>query len=134
MALRVVFVYASRDVVEDRGLARAGRCHDQPSLPFPDGAEEVHYPVGHATVFCLEPQLLARCEGREIRKTRGHSTGFDREPIDLFDVADLRIGIAVVVLGETFDPASLLEFESANQFLGDKRVGVAGFPVAFGVK
>ena len=130
VALGVVFDHAVGDIVEEGGLARAGRGHDEPAGAFPYGAEEVHDAGGHTAVLCFEADLLVRGDGDHLLESIAAFAFFEEGPVHLFNETDFRVWEALVLLGFTFDETALFELEALDQLARDERVVGLGFPVA----
>ena len=60
-------------VLEERGLARLGRRHDEPALAAPDGGDEVDDAQARLRLLRGQPEGLVRVDGHEVLEMRQHA-------------------------------------------------------------
>jgi hypothetical protein len=68
--LGVILHYGVGDVLEQGGLAGAGRGYDESALPFADGRHEVDDACGEALGHCFQRDALIRTDRGQLLKER----------------------------------------------------------------
>ena len=62
----MVFRDGVGDILNEHGLAGAGRGDDQAALPLADGSDQLHHPGRHILRAGLQFQLLHGIEGSQV--------------------------------------------------------------------
>src|SRR5262249_10160724 len=68
---RMIGEHGLGDLLEEDGLARARRRHDQPALPLADGRDQVHGAHGELIGGCLQAKALVRLHRGEALEAGG---------------------------------------------------------------
>src|SRR5690348_13099048 len=90
VALGVVLGDGVGDRLEDRGLARLGRRHDQAALALADGADEVDDPGEHVARVGLQAEPFLRVQRHQLGELRPGQRLLGVQPVDLVQ-ADQRV-------------------------------------------
>ena len=126
MHFRMVGGDGVANLLENGGLAGAGRRHDQTARAFADGCDEVNHPGFEQVRRGFELKFFDGVNAGQVLKAHGLGVFLERHGVDLVHGLELRTGAAVRRLGGAFNKAAFAQEAAADGVRRDKNIGGFG--------
>ena len=121
------------DLLQDRGLARLGRAHDEAALALADGCHKIDGTAGDGVLATLHDQALVGIDGGKVAEARAALHGLGVAPVHASDGDEGRILGGILGVCASRANGSLDAIAWTQRVVADELLAYVGVVVALHV-